>query len=102
MRYDKLSLLMDQVNGYLKTMGLFRANASGAVLSRQHGVIRTNCMDNLDRTNVVQVGLAAGFTPHGRYCASFAATACMVVPCGGSIAVKSSRCTQPVVPWLAA
>ncbi len=97
MRYDRLSLLMDQVDGHMKAMGLFRMNSLGMVrplcclvwgvvhvtcfvqcwsplivgwacgvlwicmcagmqvLSTQRGVIRTNCMDNLDRTNVVQV-----------------------------------------------
>lgn len=54
MRYDRLSLLMDQVDGHMKAMGLFRMNSLGMVLSTQRGVIRTNCMDNLDRTNVVQ------------------------------------------------
>jgi hypothetical protein len=35
--------------------GFFSLSADGKVRSRQRGVMRTNCVDNLDRTNVVQV-----------------------------------------------
>jgi len=38
----------------------FVRDARGAVLQRQPAVVRTNCMDNLDRTNVVQSMLARG------------------------------------------
>lgn len=31
MRYDRLSLLMDQVDGHMKAMGLFRMNSLGMV-----------------------------------------------------------------------
>jgi phosphatidylinositol 4-phosphatase len=33
-------------------------NASAQPTKRQQGVVRTNCLDNLDRTNVVQANLA--------------------------------------------
>ncbi len=59
MRYDKLSLLMDQVAQALASMGLFHVTSTGTLVSKQHGVLRTNCMDNLDRTNVVQVQMCA-------------------------------------------
>ena len=36
----------------------FVKDGSGAVLRQQRGVVRTNCMDNLDRTNVVQARCA--------------------------------------------
>ena len=38
--------------------GWFQTDARGVVLRRQRGVVRANCMDNLDRTNVVQSVLA--------------------------------------------
>jgi len=39
----------------------FHMNAQGQVQQRQLGVLRTNCMDNLDRTNVVQSLFARRF-----------------------------------------
>jgi hypothetical protein len=35
--------------------GFFHADAKGRIQAVQRGVIRTNCMDCLDRTNVAQV-----------------------------------------------
>ena len=63
MRYDRLSLLMDQLSKY--NMGFFCASimendrTSLSIIRQQTGVFRTNCMDCLDRTNVVQSMLAA-------------------------------------------
>ena len=64
MRYDRLSLLMDQLSRH--NFGYFCAakkQENGAQLTyinhQQTGVFRTNCMDCLDRTNVVQSMLAA-------------------------------------------
>lgn len=51
MRYDRLVLLKDQLAKY--SFGYFHKIGS-AVGSNQKGVFRTNCMDCLDRTNVVQ------------------------------------------------
>ncbi|KAK5574627.1 hypothetical protein RB653_009880 [Dictyostelium firmibasis] len=53
MRYDKLSILMDQLKDDLKQYGFFYVE-NGKVQQKQTGVFRTNCIDNLDRTNVVQ------------------------------------------------
>lgn len=68
-RWDRLSILLDQVIPTLLNHGYFQASAnhcnSGSSTTRhngmsfridklQNGVIRTNCMDCLDRTNVVQ------------------------------------------------
>eukprot|EP00026_Physarum_polycephalum_P003796 Phypoly_transcript_03810.p1 GENE.Phypoly_transcript_03810~~Phypoly_transcript_03810.p1 ORF type:complete len:581 (+),score=100.19 Phypoly_transcript_03810:559-2301(+) len=53
MRYDKLSILMDQIADDVDKNGYFYAE-NGKVLKQQQGVFRTNCIDNLDRTNVVQ------------------------------------------------
>ena len=63
MRYDRLSLLMDQLSKY--NMGFFCTSkeaeneTSSSIIRQQTGVFRTNCMDCLDRTNVVQSMLAA-------------------------------------------
>lgn len=46
------------MEGDLESHGLYRKDASGRVLSVQRGTMRTNCVDNLDRTNVVQVRAA--------------------------------------------
>lgn len=55
MRYDRLIILSDQLAPY--NFGYFHKTANGVVT--QTGVFRTNCMDCLDRTNVVQAYLAA-------------------------------------------
>jgi len=54
MRWDRLSLLMDELKGSLEDMAHFRMNRAREALLEQGGVVRTNCMDCLDRTNVVQ------------------------------------------------
>ena len=43
---------------FLDSFRYFMKDPSGTVLSVQQGVFRTNCMDCLDRTNVVQSLLA--------------------------------------------
>lgn len=60
LRWDRAQLLMDQLaepviqNGYFR--GVDMPGESGRVEARRHqtAVVRTNCMDCLDRTNVVQ------------------------------------------------
>jgi len=66
MRFDRISILVDRLQEALETMGWFHGiapsstgfgtSASGPtrLLSKQTGVIRSNCMDCLDRTNVAQ------------------------------------------------
>lgn len=56
--WKNLSKLVVRLEEALRAIGFFRRSSSGEVLSYQHGVFRTNCMDNLDRTNVVQSLLA--------------------------------------------
>ncbi len=52
--------LWSESNGSVSVVcRFFQCDASGRILQQQRGVIRTNCMDNLDRTNVVQVSPAA-------------------------------------------
>ncbi|KAF7306606.1 SAC domain-containing protein [Mycena indigotica] len=59
MRWDRISVLIDQLEDDLEKHGYFHlpSNQQAPVLL-QRGVVRTNCMDNLDRTNVVQAALA--------------------------------------------
>ncbi|XP_018021346.1 phosphatidylinositol-3-phosphatase SAC1 [Hyalella azteca] len=57
MRWDRLSILMDRLVQDQETMGYFLLR-EGVVLREQDGVFRTNCIDCLDRTNVVQSMLA--------------------------------------------
>ncbi|KAJ1883601.1 Phosphoinositide phosphatase sac1, partial [Kickxella alabastrina] len=65
MRWDRLSILMDELAEYNARFGYFKIKRDpkdrahgGEPLHLQVGVIRTNCMDCLDRTNVVQSELA--------------------------------------------
>lgn len=53
MKFENVSLLMDTLGDKLDAFG-YTVELDGAQLSRQGGVLRTNCMDCLDRTNVVQ------------------------------------------------
>ncbi|XP_045625432.1 phosphatidylinositol-3-phosphatase SAC1 [Procambarus clarkii] len=57
MRWERLSFLMDRVEPDREAMGYFLFR-DGVVLLEQEGVFRTNCIDCLDRTNVVQSMLA--------------------------------------------
>ncbi|KAG8176845.1 hypothetical protein JTE90_001984 [Oedothorax gibbosus] len=58
MRWDRLSVLVDRVRKDLLDMGYFMMLRDGSVPWVQEGVFRTNCIDCLDRTNVVQSLLA--------------------------------------------
>ena len=58
MRWDRLSILMDRVAVVQEQQGFFLQEREGSFLMRQTGVFRTNCIDCLDRTNVVQSMLA--------------------------------------------
>lgn len=58
MRWDRLNILMDRLSHDQEQMGYFLLSRDGSLLSVQEGVFRTNCIDCLDRTNVVQSMLA--------------------------------------------
>jgi len=58
MRYERLSMLMDQLSKYEMLYYFAREKSKGPQLL-QDGVFRTNCIDCLDRTNVVQSLLAS-------------------------------------------
>ncbi|KAM3955932.1 phosphatidylinositol-3-phosphatase SAC1 [Aphomia sociella] len=57
MRYHRLNVLIDRIAHEQTEFGYFLSRG-GTVLLRQSGVFRTNCIDCLDRTNVVQSLLA--------------------------------------------
>jgi len=55
MKYENLSRLFNQIGEpAFEKMGYFSVDGSGQVQRKQTAVIRTNCIDNLDRTNVAQ------------------------------------------------
>ncbi|ETW87575.1 hypothetical protein HETIRDRAFT_378661 [Heterobasidion irregulare TC 32-1] len=59
MRWDRISLLLDSVADDLIRDGYFRVDSGNPEpVDWQLGVVRTNCMDNLDRTNVAQAATA--------------------------------------------
>jgi hypothetical protein len=53
MKFENVSLLMDSLGDKLDEYGT-TVSINGQLESKQCGVLRTNCMDCLDRTNVVQ------------------------------------------------
>lgn len=53
MKFENVSLLMDSIGAKLDAFNE-TIELDGKLVSRQSGVLRTNCMDCLDRTNVVQ------------------------------------------------
>lgn len=57
MKFENVSFLMDSLGGKLDEFGE-TVEVDGKLLKKQSGVLRTNCMDCLDRTNVVQSACA--------------------------------------------
>ncbi|KAI0281599.1 SacI homology domain-containing protein [Russula aff. rugulosa BPL654] len=59
MRWDRISLLIDDLADDLLRDGYFHLESENQhPVKWQLGVVRTNCMDNLDRTNVAQAAVA--------------------------------------------
>ncbi|CAL8295704.1 unnamed protein product [Merluccius merluccius] len=58
MRWHRLQLLVDAVTEKQDEYGYFMVNAEGKTVAQQTGTFRSNCMDCLDRTNVIQSLLA--------------------------------------------
>ncbi|MEE6517862.1 hypothetical protein FKM82_028394 [Ascaphus truei] len=58
MRWDRLQILVNQVAEIQDDFGYFLVDSEGKVVTPQDGIFRSNCMDCLDRTNVVQSLLA--------------------------------------------
>uniref|UniRef100_A0A1D1YL97 Phosphatidylinositide phosphatase SAC1-B n=1 Tax=Anthurium amnicola TaxID=1678845 RepID=A0A1D1YL97_9ARAE len=52
--FERLSLLYDQIEDFLKKQGYFLLDPSNEKVDEQRGVVRSNCIDCLDRTNVTQ------------------------------------------------
>jgi len=57
-RYHNIANLYTQIEGDLRSWSYFQSSGGGGVTRRQGGVVRTNCIDCLDRTNVLQGVLA--------------------------------------------
>ncbi|RPD81689.1 hypothetical protein L226DRAFT_527952 [Lentinus tigrinus ALCF2SS1-7] len=59
MRWDRISVLIAKLEEDLNRQGYFHLDANKPEpVKLQTGVIRANCMDNLDRTNVAQAAIA--------------------------------------------
>ncbi|KAG7213734.1 hypothetical protein KM043_002968 [Ampulex compressa] len=58
LRWDRLNVLMERLALDQEQMRYFLLLRDGTLLSAQDGIFRTNCIDCLDRTNVVQSMLA--------------------------------------------
>eukprot|EP00475_Leptophrys_vorax_P010873 TRINITY_DN17435_c0_g1_i1.p1 TRINITY_DN17435_c0_g1~~TRINITY_DN17435_c0_g1_i1.p1 ORF type:complete len:374 (+),score=33.98 TRINITY_DN17435_c0_g1_i1:152-1273(+) len=57
-KFHLLSRLDDQIASEIDAQGYFLQAADGTVQKRQTGIVRTNCVDCLDRTNVTQAWFA--------------------------------------------
>lgn len=58
-RYERIEILLDNLKDDFTSIGYFIGNlTSGKVSRSQYGVFRVNCIDCLDRTNVVQSTIA--------------------------------------------
>ncbi|XP_015043580.2 phosphatidylinositide phosphatase SAC1 isoform X1 [Drosophila pseudoobscura] len=58
MRWDRLNILIDRLAHDTERFAFYHSFDDGRLVSTQTGVFRTNCIDCLDRTNVVQSMLA--------------------------------------------
>ncbi|CAK9139979.1 unnamed protein product [Ilex paraguariensis] len=56
--FDNIQLLYEQVSEDFEKQGYFLVDTKGEILTQQKGIIRSNCIDCLDRTNVTQSYLA--------------------------------------------
>ena len=57
MRFENVSVLIENIQEIISRLGYFWADSHGQVCA-QRGVLRVNCVDCLDRTNVVQTAIA--------------------------------------------
>ena len=58
MRWHRLSILMERIKDKIDEFGYFKMDGENEMVQLQTGVFRTNCIDCLDRTNVVQSMIA--------------------------------------------
>lgn len=54
MKFHRANILIDRLTPELEQFSLFHMRFDGVLLSVQNGMFRTNCIDCLDRTNVIQ------------------------------------------------
>ena len=59
MHFENVSKLMDTLGPFLESTG-WTEISNDSIEHKQSGILRTNCMDCLDRTNVVQSATARG------------------------------------------
>ncbi|XP_008243472.1 PREDICTED: phosphoinositide phosphatase SAC8 isoform X1 [Prunus mume] len=56
--FENLKLLYEQISEQFEKQGYLLIDAKGSILEEQKGIVRSNCIDCLDRTNVTQSYLA--------------------------------------------
>ncbi|XGW21304.1 hypothetical protein V3C99_004338 [Haemonchus contortus] len=54
LKFDKINNLIGQLEELLTQIGYCWVDKTGEIVKTQKGIVRTNCVDCLDRTNVVQ------------------------------------------------
>jgi phosphatidylinositol 4-phosphatase len=59
--WGRLAYLLQSVAKHVDEIGCFDLKDGNKQVQKQQGTIRTNCIDNLDRTNVVQAMFARAF-----------------------------------------
>lgn len=57
MKFENVSILLDSLSSSLETFS-YTVSRDGNTKAKQTGILRTNCMDCLDRTNIVQSAVA--------------------------------------------
>lgn len=64
MQWHRLNILINRLAHEQDEFGVLHTKSDGSVMTSQTGVFRTNCIDCLDRTNVVQSMLARRSLQH--------------------------------------
>ncbi|KAK3406844.1 hypothetical protein EUGRSUZ_K02976 [Eucalyptus grandis] len=62
--FENLEILYEQISEDFEKQGYFLIDVGGKILEEQKGIIRSNCIDCLDRTNVTQSFLAQKSLDH--------------------------------------
>lgn len=58
-RFERCNYLIDKTRGVNKFFGYYKEDIEKQMVEHtQQGVIRVNCLDNLDRTNLIQSKIA--------------------------------------------
>ncbi|WZZ85467.1 hypothetical protein YC2023_114046 [Brassica napus] len=60
--FERLAILYEQMEDFLDKNGYFLLNEKGEKMKEQSGIVRTNCIDCLDRTNVTQASFNNNMT----------------------------------------